>query len=135
VNNLGTRYKLTSEEAIRLWPRIVSEQKEKDSKRRDKQKTYQTHPKGVAALRECLKKWGSLTDVYRELDNKGKETTYRQNIGSTIYRRAYTLFRRLDRIYVSRNMTLKDNPTNNKHQTCNTNRWGPISTKKNRIYF
>ena len=29
----------------------------------------------------------------------------------TPYRRAYTLFRRLDRIYVSRNMTLKDNPT------------------------
>ena len=57
-------------------------------------------------------KWGSLTGVYRELDKKkGKETTHRQNIGSTIYRRAYTLFRRLDRIYVSRNMTLKDNPT------------------------
>ena len=84
---------------------------EKDSKRSDKQTTYQTHPKGVAALRECLNKWGSLTDCYRELNIKGKETTHRQNIGRTPYRRAYTVFRRLDRIYVSRNMTLKDNPT------------------------
>ena len=31
---------------------------EKNSKRSDTQKTYQTHPKGVAALRECLNKNG-----------------------------------------------------------------------------
>ena len=68
--------------------------KKKTQKKVINKKTYQTHPKGVAALRECLNKWGSLTDVYRELDKKGKETTHRQNIGSTIYRRAYTLFQK-----------------------------------------
>ena len=58
---------------------------EKDSKGSDKQTTYQTHPKGVAALRECLNKLGSLTDCYREFNSKGKETTHRlrQNIDKT----------------------------------------------------
>ena len=60
----------------------------------------------VQGLSDCCQKWEPMTDTFRKLHPDAKEYTHRQNIGGIPGRKAYTTYRRIDRIYVTDYMIL-----------------------------
>ena len=81
-----------------------------DGERSDGHAVVQTHPEGVRGLQACLSAWGGLADAYRQMHPRERSFTHRQHIGATEHRSDYYVSRRLDRIYVTRSMTLAGVP-------------------------